>query len=125
MCIRDRCYGTPDADSEIFLEIKKKYKGIVNKRRIVLSTEEAAAYLEEGQHPRQDSQILKEIDYFLKHYKMKPKVYLAYDRVALFGNEDHEFRVTFDTNIRSRNFDLRLENDENTTVIPVSYTHLG
>lgn len=114
---RVRCYGQPTSESEIFLEIKKKYKGLVNKRRVVLKPQETKAYLEEGKHPANDSQIMREIDYFLMHYQLKPKVYLAYDRVALFGKEDKNFRVTFDTNIRSRNFDLRLENDENTTTI--------
>ncbi len=114
---RVRCYGNPNENSEIFLEIKKKYKGLVNKRRAVLSAEEARAYLQEGRKPQQNSQILREIDYFLGHYQIQPKVYLAYDRVALFGKADKQFRVTFDTNIRSRNFDLKLENDENTTTI--------
>ena len=44
-----------------------------------------------------------------------PKVYLAYDRIALFGKEDAEFRVTFDQNIRSRDFALTLEKDTETT----------
>lgn len=114
---RVRCYGTPDKESEIFLEIKKKYKGLVNKRRIVLSPEETAAFLERGQKPGWDSQILREIEYFLAHYHMNPKVYLAYDRVALYGREDPEFRVTFDTNIRSRNRELRLENDADTETV--------
>ena len=112
---RVRCYGRPNEESEIFLEIKKKYKGLVNKRRAVLSVAEAKEYFEQGQHPAQNTQIMREIDYFLQHYDVKPKVYLAYDRVALFGKEDRNFRVTFDTNIRSRNYDFRLENDEDTT----------
>ena len=43
---RVRCYGEPNAESDYFLEIKKKYKGIVNKRRIVMKPQEAKAYLE-------------------------------------------------------------------------------
>ncbi len=112
---RVRCYGEPNAESNYFLEIKKKYKGIVNKRRIVMKPQEAKAYLENGEKPKEQSQIFREVDYVWNHYQLMPKVYLAYDRIALFGKEDAEFRVTFDQNIRSRDFDLLLEKDTDTT----------
>ena len=32
--LRLRSYGVPDQDSNVFIEIKKKFKGIVYKRRI-------------------------------------------------------------------------------------------
>ena len=112
---RVRCYGEPNAESDYFLEIKKKYKGIVNKRRIVMKPQEAKAYLENGEKPKEQSQIFREVDYVWNHYQLMPKVYLAYDRIALFGKEDAEFRVTFDQNIRSRDFDLLLEKDTDTT----------
>lgn len=112
---RVRCYGEPNAESDYFLEIKKKYKGIVNKRRIVMKPQEAKAYLENGEKPREQSQIFREVDYVWNHYQLIPKIYLAYDRIALFGKEDAEFRVTFDQNIRSRDFALTLEKDTETT----------
>lgn len=111
---RVRCYGQPDEDAKLFLEIKKKYKGLVNKRRITLKREEAKDYLLRGKKPAEQSQIFWEIDYFLSHYPLEPKLYLAYDRIALFGKEDAEFRVTFDQNIRSRTEHLTLESDEDT-----------
>lgn len=113
---RVRCYGEPKEDTKIFLEIKKKYQGIVNKRRIALPYKEAMAYLDERRKPENtDWQIFREIDYFLEHYHLRPEVYLAYDRIALFGKENPEFRVTFDQNIRSRNFALSLDCDTDTT----------
>lgn len=119
---RVRCYGEPNEESSYFLEIKKKYKGIVNKRRIVMKPEEAKAYLEQGQKPVEQSQIFKEVDYVWHHYQLMPKVYLAYDRIALFGKSDPEFRVTFDQKIRSRNFELTLEKDTGTTqLLPEGY----
>ncbi len=121
---RVRCYGQPTEQSEIFLEIKKKYNGLVNKRRVVLAKDEADAYLFEGQKPQQDSQILREIEYVLAHYNLEPKLYLAYDRVALFGKEDSEFRVTFDQNIRSRNHNLDIASDEETTMALASGSYL-
>lgn len=47
-----------------------------------------------------------------RRYRMKPVLYLAYDRLALFGREDKDFRVTFDRNIRSRRDNLTLFCDE-------------
>lgn len=112
---RIRCYGEPKEDTSRFLEIKKKYKGLVNKRRIVMTKAEAESYLSQGVKPDKQSQIFKEIDYVLTHYDLVPKLYLAYDRIALYGKEDSEFRVTFDQNIRSRNEHPVLEDDTNTT----------
>lgn len=112
---RIRCYGAPTEASDFFLEIKKKYNGLVNKRRKPLNYEEMKGYLSAGQRPMKDQQIFSEVDYFLQFYDVEPKVYIAYDRLALYGIEDAEFRVTFDTNIRSRYEELTLFCDENTT----------
>lgn len=111
---RIRCYGMPTKDSTIFLEIKKKYRGVVYKRRVEMTGEEAEEYLHKGVYRAEKSQILKEIDYFLKMHPIEPRLYLAYDRIALFGNEDPEFRVTFDQNIRSRWDHLELTDDTET-----------
>lgn len=107
--LRLRSYGIPNYNSQVFLEIKRKYKGIVYKRRVAMTLKEASYYLEHGIRPKNDSQILKEIDYFIKFYKPIPKLYLAYDRVAFFGKEDNNIRMTIDANIRSRKDDLALE----------------
>ncbi|MBP3889504.1 MAG: polyphosphate polymerase domain-containing protein [Cellulosilyticum sp.] len=100
--LRLRSYGIPMEDSKVYLEIKKKYDGVVYKRRISLTLAEAEAYLNEGMKPQKDSQILREIDYFISFYKPEAKLYLAYDRIAYFGREDPEVRITLDHNIRSR-----------------------
>ena len=82
--LRLRSYGVPTLDSDVFLEIKKKYKKVVNKRRIQLTLQEAYDYVEHGIRPERDSQILREIDFFLKRYSLQRGLYLAYDRIALF-----------------------------------------
>ncbi|MPN38428.1 hypothetical protein SDC9_185952 [bioreactor metagenome] len=99
----------------MFLEIKKKYEGVVYKRRISLTLEEAEAYISGKSHPVDDSQIAKEIDYFFNHYLPKPKMFIAYDRQAFAGIDDEELRVTFDTGIRSREEILTLRMDSFTT----------
>ena len=117
--LRLRSYGIPAMDSKVFLEIKKKYQKVVNKRRVQLTLREAYDYVERGIWPQGDSQILREIDFFLSRYPLERGLYLAYDRVALFGKENPDFRVTFDQNIRSRRTRMGLENgDAGETLLP-------
>lgn len=101
--LRLRSYNVPKGpDSKVYVEIKKKYDGVVYKRREELTLAEAEDYLYRGIHPDKDTQILREIDWFLKMNPVEPAVYLAYDRRAFAGVEDPEFRLTLDRNIRCR-----------------------
>lgn len=108
---RVRGYGNITEESNIFLEIKKKYRGVVYKRRACLTFAEAEQYLEKRILPFESGQIMCEIDYFMSFYKPEPKVYLAYDRTAYEGLEDDGLRITIDRNIRSRNERLELGYD--------------
>ncbi len=108
--LRLRAYGVPDLDSIVFLEIKKKVDGLVNKRRTSMTLSEAYAFIETGQIPAKkpyhNSQVIREIAYFMEMYDLKPASYIAYDRKALFAGD---LRITFDTHIRSRRESLGLE----------------
>lgn len=109
--LRLRSYGKPGLHDEAFIEIKKKYKGSVNKRRIRLPLGEAVDYLDRDIQPPSidaNSQIFREIQFMRQRYELVPKVYLSYDRRAYFGKEDSEFRITFDTNIQTRRTELDL-----------------
>ena len=120
--LRLRSYGIPTLDSPVFLEIKKKYNKIVNKRRIQLTLQEAYDYIERGIRPAEQNQILNEIDFFLQRYPLKRGMYIAYDRIALFQNDQPDFRVTFDHNIRSRKHHMGLENrDQGDLLLPSGY----
>ncbi len=111
--LRLRAYGVPDGNSKVFLEMKKKFKGLVNKRRTVLRLGEAYKFVETGEIPEikdyMNGQVLKEIAYFLGRNKLRPKVYLAYDRVAYHERGNPDLRISFDMNIRTRREDVRLE----------------
>lgn len=112
--LRLRSYGKTPLDGTVFLEIKKKYKGLVNKRRTAMKLSEAYEYFESGkipENPQLNSQVMKEIDYVSGRYDVRPKVFIAYDRFAFFQKEDDDFRLTLDTNIRSRRTDLKLESE--------------
>lgn len=105
--LRLRSYGIPeDGKAQVFLELKKKYQGVVYKRREILTHEEADAYLNDRRRPKQDSQILREIDWVLHYYgKLIPAMYLSYKRLAMIENrelgkiESCGLRLTFDWNI--------------------------
>ncbi len=106
--VRLRSYGKVSLDSKVFLEVKKKYKGIVTKRRISVKLKDFYMYLNSGEMI-ENSQIMKEIDYLFKYYNLVPKLLLAYDRESYKLINDQNIRITFDTNIRSRKEDLFLE----------------
>jgi len=109
--LRIRSYAQADADSPVFVELKKKFDCVVYKRRIEVSEQEAMAWLCEGQGCA-ESQISREIDYFLSYYgSLHPTVFLSYDREAYYNLEEADFRVTFDGNILCRQEDLSLRMD--------------
>jgi len=107
--LRLRSYGIPNGESEVYLELKKKYDGIVFKRRVMGSLDEMREYIN-GKIPDNENQVLNEINYFLLFYHAKPKIFLAYNRIALIGEKNSGIRVTFDRKIRSRteNIDMSL-----------------
>lgn len=117
--LRIRMYGDFAPDKKVFVELKKKFKGIVYKRRIEMTHEEATAYFWNNEHKIKQSQILKEVDYFIEcNEGIKPKIYLEYEREAFFGKEDNDFRITFDFNLKYRDFNIELAvSNENVYVI--------
>ena len=112
--LRLRLYGEADENGKVFAEIKKKYKGIVYKRRIGMKLRDARRWLNYGIAPAEgdasftEKQIFREISYMKDRYGLRPAVFISYDRTALAGTEDPELRVTFDTNIRCRTTDTDL-----------------
>ena len=107
--LRLRSYGRIGPGVDVFLEMKKKYKGIVYKRRVKVSQEEAVAFMERRAPLPSDSQIARELVYFRDFYKnLEPRVYLCYDREAWYDPTDGGFRMTLDRNIRYRTNDFDL-----------------
>lgn len=109
------------SDSPVFLEIKKKFAGRVNKRRVNLTYGIANQYLEDGILPSfnnyTESQMMKEIDYFIKIHHAKPGAYIRYDRIALLSPDD-DLRITFDFHMIFRQKNVTLELHDGTAILP-------
>lgn len=101
--LRLRCYSLPTHSSTIYAEIKKKYHGVVYKRRVAISEGEAIEWLTgDGMAPIK-SQIAREIDYMRHLYcGLMPSAYISYSREAYFADGQDDFRLTVDRDIMAR-----------------------
>lgn len=109
--LRVRSYGVPGDEDKAFIEIKKKYKGIVYKRRITAQAKDVEPILTGGsgfEIKKSDEQIRNEILWFQSFYRTQPRIFIGYDRQAFAGIQDSGLRITFDTNIRRRDEELDL-----------------
>ena len=124
--LRIRCYERADKDSMVFVELKRKFDGVVYKRRLGLPERDAMKWMAGTDDPSAVSalmaaspQVAGEIEYFKGMYSgLGPALYLSYDREAYrmkkgaqasCGGAD--FRVTFDTDILCRESDLSLRSE--------------
>lgn len=110
--LRIRSYTQAAPDDPVFVELKKKYRGVVYKRRLSLAETQAVNWLS-GQAPcPKRTQISAEIDYFRQYYEtLHPVVFLSYEREAYYSRAGDEFRVTFDDHILARQEELTLESE--------------
>jgi hypothetical protein len=109
--LRIRSYKKASADSMVFVELKKKYDSVVYKRRISLPERDAMAWTVDRASTL-DTQISREIDYFMDFYQgLHPTVFLSYEREAYYERDGGDFRVTFDDHILCRTDDLSLTSE--------------
>ena len=110
--LRIRSYCHADPDSDVFVELKKKYKNVVYKRRLSMP-EEAAMRWVCGEHLHcMHNQISEEVDYFISYYQnLQPAAFISYEREAFCAKDKSDFRVTFDDNILARQKDMSLESE--------------
>lgn len=102
--LRLRSYGIPDENSNVFVELKKKYKGVVYKRRINMTYGEAVDFLCRRNFSQKGEQVYGEIAYFMGFYNsLRPSISIFCDRTAYFASDDRNVRITFDSGVRFRN----------------------
>ena len=105
--LRLRSYGLADAGSPVYLEIKRKYDGIVYKRRVCTTIPGAARFMA-GEDVLGDGQIARELEYFRDYYReLVPKCLIIYDREA-FYEPGGDLRLTIDRAPRYRTEELSL-----------------
>lgn len=124
--LRVRSYSKAGAESTVFVELKRKFDGIVYKRRIGLPEKDAMQWMSGSYDPvitqetkKESPQVANEIEYFKGMYNgLRPVLYLSYDREAYRMKDQAAsadggsgFRVTFDSNILCREHDLSLRSD--------------
>lgn len=124
--LRIRSYSKADADSTVFVELKRKFDGIVYKRRVGLSETDAMRWMSGSKDPSvlheaeaESPQVAHEIEYFTSIYSgLRPVLYLGYEREAFRTKESvslndggSDFRITFDSDILCREYDLTLRLD--------------
>ena len=106
--LRIRSYGIPQDGDTVYTELKKKYKGVVYKRRFAAQACTAPEFLRYGSDIAPVSQIEREVRWFQELHRTEPRVFIAYDREAYADIADSGLRITFDCNIRWRMTDLDL-----------------
>lgn len=110
--LRLRSYAREGQTGPVFVELKKKYRDVVYKRRLAMAEEEALDWLC-GSGGGDGSQIGEEIEYFRAYYgPLKPAVFLSYEREAYYCRNGTDFRVTFDENILARREHIRMDAGE-------------
>ena len=123
--LRLRAYGTWNRkdNDKVFLEIKKKYDGIVYKRRIGMSYSDAMFYIFGGIRPEHlSAQQTAEFDFFLKRHPIAKRTFLTYDRVAYAAADGGDLRITFDRNIRYQTGDFSFDEVQASEILPTMGT---
>jgi SPX domain protein involved in polyphosphate accumulation len=118
--LRLRIYGRPCESGPAFVELKKKFKGIVYKRRIRMSLQAAQAFLagmpyiqackayplpegeqSAGQFEPKTLQIARELEFTIGRYgNLEPAMIISCERSAYAHPEDENLRLTFDANLQ-------------------------
>ena len=123
--IRLRSYGLAKNGDHVYLELKRKVEGVVYKRRVETSEDEASSFLNNKQDNIGENQIAKELVYFRNFYnKLEPKIMVAYDRTS-YKEIDGDIRLTIDENPRYRTYDLNLHSSmDGHSLLPHGYAIL-
>ena len=106
--LRLRSYGLATDASPVFLELKRKYDGVVYKRRVQSSVPQAERFFAGEDSLEGSAQIRKELAYFRDHYRtLIPACLVIYDRTAYF-EPGGDLRLTIDFRPRYRTDGLTL-----------------
>ncbi len=115
--LRLRAYGKPERVTMSFIEIKKKYRGVVYKRRVSQPLAAAFAELNSGRVGAEGGQVGQEAEWMVRRYGLQPKAVITYDRDAWFSDRWPDVRITFDRNLSFRQSDFSLASQASNTAL--------
>lgn len=107
---RIRSYTGFEDNPVVFLEVKKRYKTITNKRRTKIPYDEALAFIATGRLPKlhddMNPQVIRELATAFSSRPYHPKTFITYDRLAFLSRDvASDLRVTFDVAIAAQRYD--------------------
>ena len=113
--LRIRAYGEVSSDSIVFVELKKKFKGIVYKRRFGCALNDSYAFMQNGKgmsdtflcSQEMQGQTMSDTTLAKRNYlevkacknryrKLEPKMLIVTNRLALYTNDGSGVRLTID-----------------------------
>lgn len=110
--LRLRVYGDAKRDSTSFFEIKSKYLGRSQKRRLCLSLGANERLWLDGtipdDLPAEERKLAGDIIRLIRRDDLSPSAVVSYERLAFAGTGEERLRVTFDSALRIRTGDLDL-----------------
>ena len=110
--LRIRSYSPPLDNDKVFVELKKKFDGVVYKRRTEAIYKDVLNNIYDCKFD--DKQVEKEIKYLFSIYKdLKPKIFISCDRTYYIGKNNKNLRITFDDNLKYRLGDAYLNKNIN------------
>ena len=128
--IRVRSYVPSTHDALVFLEVKKRYKKLTNKRRTKILFCDALEFITTGTLPRlhdyMNAQVVSEFGVMLRRTQYHPTAYISYDRMAYRAPDAaSDLRITFDNNLQARQYGSKTTRrllDENKYIMEVKST---
>jgi hypothetical protein len=106
--LRLRSYSTPSSTDDVFVELKRKCKGVVYKRRIEMPLGDAVRFLSHEYAPEKPDQVMREIEWLTSRYELEPRVCVNYERFAFKGIHQPDLRITFDSKLSWQTHDPSL-----------------
>lgn len=101
----------------VFIELKRKLNEIIVKSRILVPFEDALEIIDADTNKarifyenasKEDKKVLEEIWFLYKRFNLRPVCIVCYYRQPYMSKVEDRFRITFDTNVKVRNYNFDL-----------------
>lgn len=114
--LRIRAYGDGGSSDSCYIELKNKIRNNIFKKRVRTTLREAYDFFSDpfsgltmDGRTDEEQAVARDLDFHVSMYRPEPKAVISYKRTAYKGRFSPNLRITFDTMIRCRNDDFRIE----------------